>query len=276
MYCFLRLSIEQVDTLWECLAHDPECSDELFSWLLSQTKTTELHALKIDALRRLYMHHLPSLSPEKFSMICLSLFQQLCSLNHLLAINMGTESVRESYNVGMDHMWKIALRANNTDVSMAAIQYINSYYMGQNLQNEGQFVWQCMTHLKAATEDLVSMGTPGAEEAPLLCIQRALLLMKSHLETFRRRYAYHLRRWTLEGKGIGSHSASSTDRCGTPLRLIVQSGTSTERCYLDMLTSDYVADLRAEIVKWAEGPAQVRVVGFSVMVLFRKVKNEST
>lgn len=71
---------------------------------------------------------------------------------------------------------------------MAAIQYINSFYMGQNLQNEGQFVWQCMTHLKAATEDLVSATGHGTEEAPLLCIQRALLLMKSHIETFRRRY----------------------------------------------------------------------------------------
>lgn len=73
------------------------------------------------------------------------------------------------------------------DVSMAAIQYINSYYMGQNLQHEGQFVWQCMTHLKAASDDLTS-NVPGTEEASLLCIQRALLLMKTHIETFRRRY----------------------------------------------------------------------------------------
>lgn len=108
-----RLSTEQVDVLWECLAHDPECSDELFSWLLSQTKTTELHALKIDALRRLYTHHLPSLPPEKFSMICLSLFQQLCTLNHLLAPD-SEDDKKWSRNVGMDHMWKIALKACNT------------------------------------------------------------------------------------------------------------------------------------------------------------------
>lgn len=70
---------------------------------------------------------------------------------------------------------------------MAAIQYLNSYYMGQNLQHERQFVWQCMTHLAAATEDLTRASTPGGEEGPLLCIQRALLLLKSHMETFRRR-----------------------------------------------------------------------------------------
>ncbi|KAJ8971929.1 hypothetical protein NQ314_000472, partial [Rhamnusium bicolor] len=252
-----KLSIEQVDILWECLANDPECSDELFSWLLSQTKTTELHALKIDALRRLYIDHLPSLSPEKFSMICLSLFQQLCSLNHLLTANMEGDVSKESQNVGMGHMWKIALKACNTDVSMAAIQYINSYYMGQNLQHEGQFVWQCMTHLKAASDDLTS-NVSGTEEASLLCIQRALLLMKTHIETFRRRYAYHLRKWALEGKGIGSHSAALGDRSSTPVRLIVQSGSSSERCFLDMLNTDYVADLRAEIVKWCEGLQQMK------------------
>lgn len=71
---------------------------------------------------------------------------------------------------------------------MAAIQYLNSYYMGQNLQNEDQFVWQCMTHLNAATEDLISLQGSGAEEGPLLCIQRGLLLLKTHMETFRKRF----------------------------------------------------------------------------------------
>nr|XP_023025188.1 ubiquitin carboxyl-terminal hydrolase puf [Leptinotarsa decemlineata] len=142
------------------------------------------------------------------------------------------------------------------DVSMAAIQYINSYYMGHNLQYEDQFVWQCMTHLKAASEDLAS--ATGSEEASLLCIQRALVLMKTHIETFRRRYAFHLRKWALEGKGIGSHSAALGDRPSTPIRIIVQSGSSTERCFLDMLNTDYVADLRAEIVKWCEGIQQMK------------------
>ncbi|CAH2011093.1 unnamed protein product [Acanthoscelides obtectus] len=245
-----KLSTDQVDTLWDCLAHDSECSDELFSWLLSQTKPAEPHALRLDALRRLYVRHLPSLAPEKFTMVGLSLFQQLCGLDKLLTD--GKEG--EGKNVGMDHMWKIALKACNTDVSMAAIQYINSFYMGQNLQHENEFVCQCMTHLKAASEDLTSNN--GKEEASLLCIQRALLLMKTHIETFRRRYAYHLRKWALEGKGIGSHSATLGDRSTTPIRLIIQSGTSTERCYLDLLSTDYIADLRAEIVKWCEGLQQ--------------------
>lgn len=71
------------------------------------------------------------------------------------------------------------------------------------------------------------------------------------------RYAYHLRKWALEGRGIGSHSATLGDRSSTQVRLIVQSGSSSERCFLDMMSTDYVADLRAEIVKWCEGLQQV-------------------
>lgn len=72
---------------------------------------------------------------------------------------------------------------------MAAIQYLNGYYMGQNLQHESQFVWQCMTHLEAATKDLAKANGAGEEDAPLLCIQRALLLLKTHMETFRKRWS---------------------------------------------------------------------------------------
>lgn len=70
-----------------------------------------------------------------------------------------------------------------TDVSMTAIQYLNSYYVGRQLDHESEFVSQCMAHLAAATADLAE-----SEESSLLCIQRALLLLKTHLETFRKRY----------------------------------------------------------------------------------------
>lgn len=160
----------------------------------------------------------------------------------------------------MDHMWKIALRANNTDVSMAAIQYLNSYYMGQQLQHEGEFVSQCMTHLAAATEDLKTKTKSNEiiEEGPLLCIQRALLLLKTHLETFRRRYAYHLRRWVLEGKGVGSHAAALTDKNCTSIRVVVQPAGMSERTCFDLLSIDYVADLRAEVAKWWESLVQLK------------------
>lgn len=71
------------------------------------------------------------------------------------------------------------------------------------------------------------------------------------------RYAYHLRRWALEGHGVGSHAATLADRSCSLIRVIVQQGGKSERCILDLLSTDYVADLRAEIVKWWEDLCQV-------------------
>lgn len=147
-----RLSLEQVDILWEWLAND-ECADCLFTWLQGQAKGSEQHALGIDALQHLYLKKLPELQPENVTMVGLGLFQQLCSLariaSHYEAISDLSVDV-----VGMSYLWKIALRATNTDVSLAAIQYINSYYMGQQLKLEKEFVAHCMNHLKQAAEDL--------------------------------------------------------------------------------------------------------------------------
>lgn len=148
-----RLSREQVDELWEWLAHDSDCADCLFAWLQVQAKSSDLHALGIDTLQHLYLKKLPELQPEGITMVGLGLFQQLCSLARLAAHYEQTND--PSYDiVGMSHLWKIALRATNTDVSLAAIQYINSYYMGQQLKQEKEFVSQCMNHLRQASEGL--------------------------------------------------------------------------------------------------------------------------
>lgn len=148
-----RLSLEQVDELWEWLANDIECADCLFAWLQVQAKGSDLHALGIDTLQHLYLKKLPELRPEGISMVGLGLFQQLCSLTRIAACYERTSDSSLDV-VGMSHLWKIALRATNTDVSLAAIQYINSYYMAQQLKFEREFVSQCMNHLKQAAEDL--------------------------------------------------------------------------------------------------------------------------
>lgn len=59
-------------------------------------------------------------------------------------------------------------------------------------------------------------------ERHLLVIQRGLVLLKNHLEAFRKRYAYHLRNWHIEGKGIRSHQRNIQDKQSTPLRLVLQ------------------------------------------------------
>lgn len=66
----------------------------------------------------------------------------------------------------------------------------------------------------------------------------------------------------MEGQAVGSHSAALGDRSFTPIRLIVQPGGMSERCVLDLLSSDFVADLRAEIVKWWEDLNQV-IINYS-------------
>lgn len=241
--CF-RLSLEQVDILWQCLSQDPICADELFSWLLSQAKSTEQHALGMDTLKHLCMRKLPSLPPETISMTSLSLFQQLCSLARLAAAHLD-RPLRDVDSIGMDFLWRIALRAKSTDVSMAAIQYLNAYYMSRQLTQEAEFVSQCMTHLNAASSDLETN-----EEASLRCIQRALLLLRTHLEAFRKRYAYHLRRWELEGRGAGSHVAMNNSEKGQQLKIYVQPAGIPDKTSFTLLSTDYVADLRAEVAKW--------------------------
>ncbi|XP_014226620.1 ubiquitin carboxyl-terminal hydrolase 34 isoform X1 [Trichogramma pretiosum] len=241
---YFRLSLQQVDTLWQCLAQDPTCSDELFSWLLSQAKSTDQHALAIETLRHLCMRKLPSLPPETISMTGLSLFQQLCNLARLAAVHME-RSLKDVDSVCIDFLWKIALRAKSTEVSMSAIQFLNSFYMSRQLTQEIEFVSQCMAHLAAASADLEVN-----EEASLRCIQRALLLLRTHLEAFRKKYAFHLRRWSLEGRGAGSHIASNCAERSQHLKIYVQPAGISEKTTFTLLSSDYVADLRAEVSKW--------------------------
>ncbi|XP_059621857.1 ubiquitin carboxyl-terminal hydrolase puf [Phlebotomus argentipes] len=260
-----RLSLEQVDALWAWLANDTECSDCLFAWLQTQAKGSgDQHALGIDTLQHLYIRKLPELRPEGISMVALGLFQQLCSLARLAA-HYDTGSDMSLDIVGMSHLWKIALRANNTDVSLAAIQYINSYYMGQQLKLEKEFVAQCMNHLTQAAEDLNNVER---QEHALMCVQRALMLLNTHLETFRRRYAYHLRRWALEGKGIAAHSALRSEGPGPPIRIILQPAGVPDKSVLHLHSTDLVADLKAEVAKWWESiQSGVKTSGATAPVL---------
>lgn len=245
-----KLALGQVDTLWTCLANDPECSDCLFAWLQGQVKGGDTHALGINAIQHLYLKRLSELKPEGISMVALGLFQQLFMLGREDIIAHPSEGQEASDSVGMEHLWKIALRANNTDVSLTAIQYINTYYMEKQLKYENQFVAQCMNHLTQAVEELLRQG-PGSENA-LMCVQRALMLLNTHLETFRRRYAYHLRRWALEGKEVASHSALRNEGPGPPIRIVLQPAGVPEKSLLHLHSTDLVADLKAEIAKWWE------------------------
>ncbi|XP_075147597.1 ubiquitinyl hydrolase 1 puf [Haematobia irritans] len=263
-----RLTLEQVDALWEWLAHDPDCCDCYFSWLQSQAKGGDQHALGLDALQHLYLKKLPELRPEDFSMVALGLFQQLCSLARMAIAHyekqMDAISTNSSNIVGMFHLWKIALRAHTSEVSLAAIQYINMYYMGQQLRLEKEFVSQCMEHLVQAAN---ALECNNEDENALMCVQRGLMLLNTHLDTFRRRYAFHLRRWAIEGQGIGSHSNLKNEGSGPAIRIILQPAGLSEKSILHMHACDLIADLKAEISKWWENLQGTSSSGVSAPVL---------
>ena len=54
-FCFTGLNLEQVDTLWSCLAEDSECSDDCLSWFLNQAKSKDHHALGLETFKHIFL-----------------------------------------------------------------------------------------------------------------------------------------------------------------------------------------------------------------------------
>merc|ERR1719402_1683340 len=233
-----RLTQEQVSILWECLARDAVSSDDMFQWLLAQAHSKDQHALGIDSVKYIYSEKLPELRPETMTMTGLNLLSQLSTLVRISETGQVTDA-----SASMDQLWRIALQATNTDVSMKAIQILNGAYLGRG----EEFLSTCMRHLQQAGASL------SVSQDQLVRVHRALLLLKSHLETFRRKYAYHFRRLALEGQPVSSHAELVEVRHSGTLRIVVQPGGAiTEKMTLDMNVTDLVADLRAEIAVWWE------------------------
>ena len=51
----MALTREQACILWNCLASDEECSDDLFQWFLNQAKSKEHHALSLLTLKHVFL-----------------------------------------------------------------------------------------------------------------------------------------------------------------------------------------------------------------------------
>ncbi|XP_052272263.1 ubiquitin carboxyl-terminal hydrolase 34-like isoform X3 [Dreissena polymorpha] len=244
-----RLNLEQVDSLWSCLATDPKCCDDWLSWLLTQAKSKDHHALCLETFKHLFLEKMPRLSAQSMSMTGLNLFQQLSQLSRLANASSDI-SLPEDKISGMDQLWEIALRALNCDVSMTAIQYLNAYYIGYGtgmLEKEEEFVCRCMNNLVLATDTILQ-----DPETSLMVIQRGLVLMKNHLDLFKRRYAFHLRTWHIHGNGIVSHQRSLLDKQSTTIRISLQPAGMGEKTQLEMSSTDLVAELRAEVTHWWE------------------------
>ncbi|XP_062912032.1 ubiquitin carboxyl-terminal hydrolase 34 isoform X4 [Mobula hypostoma] len=243
-----RLSLDQVDILWHCLVEDPECYDDALHWFLNQVRSKDQHAMGMETYKHLFLEKMPQLKPETISMTGLNLFQHLCNLARLATSAYDGGSSSEQL-CGMDQLWGIALRAQTADVSLAAIQYINSYYINgkTGLEKEQEFISKCMESLMMASENLEK-----EPQSSLTIIERGLLMLKTHLEAFRRRFAYHLRQWQIEGTGISSHLKALSDKQSLPLRIVCQPAGLPDKMTIEMYPSDQVADLRAEVTHWYE------------------------
>ena len=147
-------------------------------------------------------------------------------------------------------------------LNTSLIQILNSAYFSQG----EEFLKTCMRSLKAASDDLWQAGNSKKStcheqilssstdvETCQIRIQRALLLLKTYLETFRRKYAYNFRRMYIDGQGVSTHAELVDLRTVSPLRVLVQTAGFQEKVTFDMQATDLVADLRAEITAWWEG-----------------------
>ncbi|MED6265523.1 Ubiquitin carboxyl-terminal hydrolase 34 [Characodon lateralis] len=242
------LSLEQVDILWHCLVEDAECYDDALHWFLNQVRSKDQHAMGMETYKHLFLEKMPQLKPETISMTGLNLFQHLCNLARLATSTLDNASSCEL--CGMDQLWGIALRAQSADISRAAIQYINSYYINAGktgLEKEQEFIRKCIESLLMASANLEKEA-----HSSLTSIERGLLMLKTHLEAFRRRFAYHLRQWQIEGTGISSHLKALSDKQSLPLRIVCQPAGLPDKMTIEMYPSDQVADLRAEVTHWYE------------------------
>ncbi|XP_052769790.1 ubiquitin carboxyl-terminal hydrolase 34-like isoform X3 [Mya arenaria] len=253
-----RLNLDQVDTLWSCLATDAKCCDDWLNWVLNQAKSKDHHALGLDTFKHLFLEKMPGLRPESMSMIGLTLFQQLSNLSRIANAS-SDNTLPEDKISGMEQLWEIALRALNSDVSVAAIQYVNGYYIGFGngvLEKEEEFVHRCMGSLVRALDNVQQ-----EPETCLMVIQRGLTLMRNHLEVFRKRYAFHLRNWQIRGSGSGiiSHQRSLLDKQSTLIRISLQPAALGEKTMMEMSSTDLIAELRAEVSHWWEQLQQSQI-----------------
>jgi len=66
-------------------------------------------------------------------------------------------------------------------------------------------------------------------ESSLQIVQRALVLLTSHLESFRKRYAYHLRQWQLDRRSVASHHRGLHDKHSVPIHIVIQPASTADK-----------------------------------------------
>eukprot|EP00794_Sanderia_malayensis_P020521 gene20521-22540_t len=247
-----RLTITQVDCLWSSLV--TEMSERfhylLLSWLLKQANSKDLHALGLDAFKHIFMNKLPEMNPETITFTGLGLFQQLFNLTRLSNASPFAQETQDEEILGIDYLWKIALKAQRDQVADEAMGYLNYLYItigNGSLEKEREFLIRCVLYLKRS---MTSLSKETNES--LRTIQQILTILKSHLEAYWKRFTYHIHMWQLSGYNFEGHQPRirSTGSKEQPLRVLCQPAGFSEKACFRLSSYDLLAKLRAEITHW--------------------------
>ena len=93
---------------------------------------------------------MPYLDPNHFSQTALHLYQELFKIykysfnTTIVAVESINNNTKQIETSEIDYIWKLAFKSSNKDVSLAAIQFLNSHYIQtnniSNVDNENQFI----------------------------------------------------------------------------------------------------------------------------------------
>lgn len=169
-----ELSTQHVECLWDSLTQFSDFSiresvknaestvttvsirDDLFNWLLVQAKNKDQHAITIDKFKFLFINKIPQLDPNSLSLNALQLYQELFKIYKMSFQMQPSDNGDESHfkqieASAIDYITKLAFNSADNDVSLAAIQFLNSHYTQadtiSNPEYQNQFVNNCMGYL---------------------------------------------------------------------------------------------------------------------------------
>lgn len=251
----MRLTREQLDQLWECLTSDGnlKCSDVLFQWIYQQSMSEEFHGLNGESFDYILNCKLPSLEPEYFRLRGLKLLEQL------MWNKQEYECCHGLVNPATRLLWAIGLKAKDDEVSMAAIRILNHFYIYSNHNNSMKcdkginFMNNCMEHLHSALSNLTNSDKSKSNMKVLLDVMhKVILLIRTHLEVFRAHWSYYLRILQLNNEAdLISHRLNAYEiKLTMTVRLVCQAASTMDKTTIEVQASDFVGELRAEIVKW--------------------------
>jgi ubiquitin carboxyl-terminal hydrolase 34 len=144
--------------------------DDLFNWLLTQAKSKDQHAVGITTFKLVFINKIPLLDPNSFSQNALHLYQELFKIykfsfqqqlqnasntpDNAEYLATKAKHFKQIELAAIDYITKLAFKSANNDVSLAAIQFLNSHYTQpdtiSSVEYENQFVSNCMAYLNEA------------------------------------------------------------------------------------------------------------------------------